>query len=88
VGGTHTVTNLPTGFDASWLPNDTGLDITDVSEAVDAGYSINASPYNVDIEGISRPDNAYDIGAYEYVGGGATATIVIHAASTANRKHK
>jgi hypothetical protein len=66
VGGTHTVTNLPTGLDASWIPNDNGLDITDVSDAVDAGYSINASPYNVDIEGTSRPDNAYDIGAYEY----------------------
>jgi hypothetical protein len=64
-GGTHLVSDLPTGFGATWKPNDDGLSITFTSNAKDAGYTA-GSPFNVDILGTSRASGSYDIGAYEY----------------------
>jgi uncharacterized repeat protein (TIGR02543 family) len=46
--------------------------ISTAPKAIDTGATL-GSPYNVDILGTSRPQGSgYDIGAYEYVSGGAT----------------
>jgi hypothetical protein len=77
VGGTHVVSNLPTGFTAGWVPNDSGLELTGNSNAKDAGATLD-SPYDVDIAGVSRPQGAvYDIGAYEYMEAAGTSEVVL-----------
>jgi hypothetical protein len=52
--------------------NRSGLDfrLKEGSPGIDGGHTI-GSPYNTDIVGMSRPQGqGYDIGAYEFVGGG------------------
>lgn len=76
-GGTHVVSDLPTGFDASWYPNDTGLELTGSADAKDVGLTL-GSPYDVDIVDTARPQSVgYDIGAYE-----ATTTTTTGAPTT------
>lgn len=73
-GETHTISNLPTGFDDSnWKPNAAGLSLAFGSNAIGAGYAM-GSPYNVDITGVSRNLSTWDIGAYEFED---TPTILI-----------
>jgi hypothetical protein len=77
-GGTHPVSNLPTGFGADWLPNNTGLSLGSGSVAINAGIDA-GSPFNVDILGISRPQgSAWDIGAYKYTGTTTTPRIPVY----------
>ena len=70
VGGTGATFNVllaPTWFDSQGHPNNSGFNLTASSPAIDAGLDM-GSPFNVDVEGVSRPQGAaWDIGAYEYV---------------------
>ena len=64
MGDNHPVFNLPTGFNASGHPNNTGLNITSSSSVKDRGYPLVNS---FDIRGVQRPyGSAWDIGAYEF----------------------
>ncbi len=65
-GGNHPVSNLPTGFNEIWIPNNNGLYITSGSSAKDTGFEL-ISPYDIDIKNDLRPTGSgWDIGAYEY----------------------
>ena len=66
-GGADPVSNLPTGFTSGFLPNNTGLQLTGSSSAVDSGVTL-SSPYNVDILGSAR-SGFWDLGAYELIAG-------------------
>jgi hypothetical protein len=56
------------GFGADIRPNTEGFNISEFSEARDAGMSL-GTPYNTSINGVVRPmGNSWDIGAYEYTG--------------------
>lgn len=65
-GDMGSVTNLPTGFDANWIPNDIGFKLTsNTPDAIKDSLNL-SSPYNIDIESVTR--TIYSMGAYEYVG--------------------
>jgi len=65
-GGSHPISNLPSGFDSDWVPNNPGISLSGSSAAIDKGNAV-MEPYNMDVRGVPRPrGNGPDMGAYEY----------------------
>ena len=69
-GGNHPISNIPSGFDSSFVPNGGGLELGGSSAAVDSGIDAGIS---LDVAGNTRPYDGdgdstadFDIGAYEY----------------------
>lgn len=51
--------------------------LTSTSPAINAATNI-GSPYNIDMDNITRgADGSWDIGAYEYTGGGSTPSVLL-----------
>ena len=72
-GGSHTVSNLPTGFDSTGNPVGSGLFMLSTSSAINAGYDL-SSYFSTDISGSVRPQGSpWDIGSYKF--DGTTVTI-------------
>ena len=68
LGGTPFITSNPDYVN----PNNLDLTLQSNSPAIDAGVALSV-PYNVAIDGVSRPQGAaWDIGAYEYMSGSTT----------------
>ena len=73
------------GIDGGIVPNDVFMDISRGdfrlkagSIAIDRGMNLNSTGFSSDYSGASRPQgSAWDIGAYEYVGGGVVTPPII-----------
>jgi len=76
-GGSDVSNNIFTNQDPGFVDTDySTFDLYLIlgSSTIDAGATLGA-PYNVDIDGTSRPQNSvYDIGAYEYIDRGPDIT--------------
>jgi len=75
ISGSDPINSNNYDYNTNWFVDYNGNDYHLVSDgAAGTGYTL-SSPYNTDMDGVTRGNGTWDVGAYEYDAGGAPSII-------------